>query len=282
MDYITNPDGQMASSIYKVIGANTCGNDYLCGDLHGYYNELMAELSRVKFNEAKDRLFICGDFCDRGPLNTECLRLINKSWCFFVPGNHDLMLLDFLDLRHFDFPFDLAGNGGGWLLNLREAEKQALRDVLIPRMVKAPLVLRIEDTSLPFNLVHAELVDYRVTRVLTDSVLTNDPSLAQHEASFVWGRGIVEHALNSSKVLRALGHNSTLWTTPTPWAEGLSLTYVGHSIVEYPLLHLSHLFLDTGSSPDNGKTLGSTVPRRLTLINHSDTVKTLKEHHLIR
>lgn len=75
--------------------ANLIGNDYVIGDLHGCYDELMALLKHVNFNKEKDRLFCTGDLVHRGPKSKKCLELLksknkqNKQWFFSTFGNHD-------------------------------------------------------------------------------------------------------------------------------------------------------------------------------------------------
>ena len=48
------------------LGVNLLGKDYVIGDIHGAYDELMYGLGRVEFNPDKDRLIAVGDLIDRG------------------------------------------------------------------------------------------------------------------------------------------------------------------------------------------------------------------------
>ncbi|MFD2437195.1 metallophosphoesterase [Modicisalibacter luteus] len=61
-------------------GANKRGHDYLVGDLHGQYALLQTMLSRVGFDQDKDRLFCVGDLVDRGPDSLACLSLAFEPW----------------------------------------------------------------------------------------------------------------------------------------------------------------------------------------------------------
>ena len=83
--------------------ANLQGKDYLIGDLHGCYGELMSLLKFVRFNPECDRLFCVGDLIHRGHYSHECLKLLRsrnkqgKQWFFSALGNHD----EFLAQKYF-------------------------------------------------------------------------------------------------------------------------------------------------------------------------------------
>jgi protein phosphatase len=79
----------------------------IIGDVHGCYDELCELLEKLKYTvdaenfsalppENRKAVFL-GDLCDRGPKNTEVLRLVmnmvqgQKAFC--VAGNHDAKLL---------------------------------------------------------------------------------------------------------------------------------------------------------------------------------------------
>jgi bis(5'-nucleosyl)-tetraphosphatase (symmetrical) len=67
---------------------------YVIGDVQGCYDELLALLGLIQFNENKDSIWFTGDLVNRGPKSLEVLRFIsNLSNAICVLGNHDLMLL---------------------------------------------------------------------------------------------------------------------------------------------------------------------------------------------
>ncbi|GGK02125.1 symmetrical bis(5'-nucleosyl)-tetraphosphatase [Pseudomonas matsuisoli] len=68
---------------------------YAIGDLHGCLDPLKCLLADVRFDPAKDRLWLVGDLANRGPQPLETLRYLYgmRESLDIVLGNHDLHLL---------------------------------------------------------------------------------------------------------------------------------------------------------------------------------------------
>ncbi|MDP4536087.1 symmetrical bis(5'-nucleosyl)-tetraphosphatase [Alkalimonas collagenimarina] len=68
---------------------------YAIGDIQGCYDELQLLLEKIKFNQADDQLWLCGDLIARGPKSLETLHFIRSlgATAITVLGNHDLNLI---------------------------------------------------------------------------------------------------------------------------------------------------------------------------------------------
>lgn len=67
---------------------------YIIGDVQGCFDELMALLDTINFDESSDTLWFCGDLINRGPKSIETLEFImNCKRAQTVLGNHDIHFL---------------------------------------------------------------------------------------------------------------------------------------------------------------------------------------------
>ena len=121
---------------------------YAIGDLQGCHAEFMALLGRLRFDPARDRLWLTGDLVNRGPDSLAVLREVRAfgDAATVVLGNHDLHLL--------------ALAYAPKTVKRREPELEAVleaRDApeLLAWLLARPLLHR--DDALGWTLIHAGL-----------------------------------------------------------------------------------------------------------------------------
>ncbi|GLR62906.1 metallophosphoesterase [Marinospirillum insulare] len=139
--------------VLQTLAKNTLGRDFVVGDLHGYYAELMQALEQVSFDFTQDRLLAVGDLINRGPDSYKCLQLVNEPWFFSVQGNHERLMVH-----------SLAGSlaaykawqkhGGGWAALYKEEELQEMVRLIHNKM---PLAIEVSQGEQCLGIVHAEV-----------------------------------------------------------------------------------------------------------------------------
>jgi bis(5'-nucleosyl)-tetraphosphatase (symmetrical) len=121
---------------------------YAIGDLQGCHAEFMALLERIRFDAARDRLWLTGDLVNRGPDSLAALREVRSlgAAATVVLGNHDLHLL----------AMAFAPRG----VRKRERELEAVIDApdaaeLLAWLAARPLLHR--ERGVDWTLIHAGL-----------------------------------------------------------------------------------------------------------------------------
>ncbi len=108
---------------------------YVIGDIHGCLRPLQRLLEKIAPQPGDEVVFI-GDYIDRGPQSREVVEhLLGLSYrCVFLLGNHEKMLLDYLDGK--DEGLFLANGGlatiqsyGGHVANIPPAHLRFFRDL---------------------------------------------------------------------------------------------------------------------------------------------------------
>jgi len=87
------------------------------GDIHGCLDKLCSMMDQIAADRSKDTLIFMGDYIDRGPQSMEVIDyLLNLSeigyHTIFLKGNHEAMLLDYLDNPDEDRRMLYMFNGG--------------------------------------------------------------------------------------------------------------------------------------------------------------------------
>lgn len=144
----------------KNVKCNTEGRDFIVGDLHGCYDELMRLLTHVNFNPKSDRIFSTGDLVDRGPKSLECLSLLAKPWFHAVLGNHeDVLLTKIKEVNNInkDFISKFKNDDSG--MTKDEASYVKSLEPYAEAIFKMPLAIAVDHMLLgKFYIVHAEIL----------------------------------------------------------------------------------------------------------------------------
>lgn len=203
---------------------NAQGRDFIVGDIHGCFDELLRLLAHARFNPHRDRLFSVGDLIDRGVQSADALNLLRKPWFFSVRGNHEQMLLDHWAAAEQTPAFDPR-----WLSDVHPDTISYWQH----RLSKLPLIIKVGQGPSAFYIMHAELWDNRqpLTAELIDQARFDD--LEQAQARLLWGRHIISsHWRESDRRFHA----------PL-----LNRIFCGHTIVQVPMQVEKSVYLDTGA-----------------------------------
>jgi serine/threonine protein phosphatase 1 len=199
---------------------NLDGKDYVCGDIHGCYEELIAALDHIKFDYGKDRLFCVGDVVDRGTDNVLSISLYSCPWFKTVIGNHELMILNEY--------FGNVGNGNKWVYDmLTSGFPHKVRAVRRFQSIinELPSAIDIEFNNRKYGIIHAELpAGVEHWDEIANAHDARDTFYAQ---GFIWGR-----LVHSAKI--------------TVDVIGIDYLFTGHTIVKEPKKMGKQIFLDTG------------------------------------
>jgi serine/threonine protein phosphatase 1 len=227
------------------VPANTQGRDFVVGDLHGCYDQLMTLLGVVEFDKAIDRLFSVGDLVDRGPKNLECANLIYEPWFYATRANHEQMMIDLLSRGKFtpnvnyqEGPMWIP-NGGAWSMS---EDRTVLTD-LAQSLDMLPFVISVGEGKDRFNVVHGEIKHKRedgrhMVRVkVTDEMIDNWVFSEDEEYDMVWGRELIQ---NGHPTFPPPDHQ--LWHD----LEKMSITYCGHTPLRMTALVQRQMYIDHG------------------------------------
>jgi len=239
----------------KKLESNSIGRDFIVGDIHGCYDELMAMLEHIKFEPTTDRLFSVGDLIDRGPKSLDCLKLVDNPWFHCVLGNHEEMMLMSIKTGRSNWIADWKRNGGKWGYEYRNEVAMGDKAAFIKKYLEIlPLVIAVGEGEKRFNIVHAELYDGAIPVPVGDENIDNWKFVsAEHviRDRMLWGREII-HRIVGGDI-----HNN------------LSITYCGHTPIKECVIIGSQVFIDTGcvfsvTSP------GKNTETHLTMVEHGE------------
>jgi serine/threonine protein phosphatase 1 len=239
----------------KRLPRNMKGKDYIVGDLHGCYDELIGALTKIGFNYDVDRLFSVGDLIDRGPKNAECLGLLREKWFHAVRGNHEMMF--YYGKRYWEFDRMWFNNGGHWASGFPTGTLDLWRQ----QVWELPGIIVVGKGKNRFNVLHAEPEVREVPETLTNAIIdeTYDEVNEDPERTLYWSRWWIRFPEN------------------LPPFGDLSPTYMGHSVLPQLVRNGPLFYLDRGACMDRP---GTNVLNTLAIACHKDKVVYEYNHRL--
>ena len=138
--------------VHRHFERNRYGRDWVCGDLHGHWNLLMAILRGKDIDLKTDRLFLLGDLIDRGPQSADLLNwALQTDNVFSVMGNHEMMFIS--GAIRPGYREKHRRIGGEWVDELSFSQYRYLTTGCANHL---PLTMTIETEEGPLGLVHAQ------------------------------------------------------------------------------------------------------------------------------
>ena len=217
---------------YQFVEMNTAGRDFICGDVHGYFDILETLLNKHNFNPLGDRLFSVGDLIDRGEDSTQVLDWLNKPWFYAVQGNHERMLIDVVESQSEETKQQWLNWGGKWAKGLDDSVLQVYYQALIT----LPAAIEIElSKNGNVGLVHAELPDKCDWHQVKDMLICASKNIEEN------------HAISNMFWTRAQPFYDDIRSQQVQHVKNINYVFHGHTPVEQYKTISNRTFLDLGS-----------------------------------
>lgn len=207
----------------KRFSLNQLGRDFVSGDIHGEFHLLEAELERLKFDPARDRLFCVGDLVDRGKNSLAALEWLAKPWFHTCRGNHDNFVHS-APGNVDELSWWVAVNGGDWWLEVDEATQWRFMETF----AELPMLLEVETEQGLVGIVHADVPCNMSWAQFARRIENGDQAVFEYA---LWSRGRAQEVC----------------TTPV---EGVYRVYCGHTVFDVPKQVANVYFIDTGAGYD--------------------------------
>lgn len=226
--------------MYEQVQPNIQGKDYVVGDIHGMFDELITELDRIGFDYDNDRLFAVGDLVDRGHQNLEVLQLLKSRWFYSVRGNHEQWAIDNFTYYNTQMQRSHMTHGGMWFYDLDDTWQQNV--VRICQTL--PLMLETEVDGKRVGFVHGDISDWDTARITIKELLEEDIGSDITAAKLLWGRTRIQNGIALE-------------------VKGIDHVFLGHTPLEKVVRLGNTTYIDTGAVFGN----------KLTILNINDYLK---------
>lgn len=149
----------VVNSVLELNLENHEGSVWFTTDIHGHFDLLNEQLQLQAFDATKDLLVVGGDNCDRGPCSDWILDYINEPWYISVRGNHEQMVVDYIEslalgeeYRENEAARMLYHNGGEWFFDQPWSKQMAIYE----SFKSLPLGIELKFEKGVVGVVHAQ------------------------------------------------------------------------------------------------------------------------------
>ena len=126
---------------------------YVCSDIHGQYDLYKQLMEIIK---PEDTLYVIGDMIDRGPSSIPILQdMMKRDNVIPFLGNHELMMLDYLDQTGMPESWFYGGNGGQMTYKEFQALNPEAREEIVTYLRESWVQKYVEVDGIPYALSHS-------------------------------------------------------------------------------------------------------------------------------
>ena len=212
---------------------NRLGRDFVVGDIHGAYDQVLAAMQEVSFDKEIDRILSVGDLIDRGLESARCLKFLQQPYVYAIRGNHEQNLLEIFakGRPHPDvMDFFIDRYSMEWIRNVEQEQI----DLMLEIFARLPLVIEVPTERGMVGMVHGEV-----------------------PIGMAWGEFLAAIEAHDSEVMEsALEGRKRIVSNNTSGVPGVDRLFVGHTPQRGGAKRYGNVYaIDTGAifNPLKGK-----------------------------
>lgn len=198
---------------------------FVCGDIHGCYDQFKACLETVNFDYNNDILISLGDIVDRGNKSFECVEeLLKIKNLIAIKGNHDWWWYDYIKTNKHQTDFLQGG-----VNTLESYIENCNPDAQIDNFGEFGYNTTFDVKDIPISHINffKNQINYYIddkNRLFVHGGIRLDIPLEKHsDSDFYWGRDLIHNYLISRS--KNLGQPKSI--------HNFSEIYIGHTCVQY-------------------------------------------------
>lgn len=208
---------------------------YFCGDVHGRFDLLEAELQKRQFDPTSDLLVLVGDLIDRGAYCPQTIDFVlnglSQGYVAMVTGNHD-----HYPLGNYS---DWMRNDGTWFEDIRQCDATLAETLLVKlrHLATEPLALELMTEMGCIGVVHGDVPDNNWHTLKTLALSAESEAIQEGEPK--WQRTL----LSGRSILKA----KQLQQLNSLYVAEIDYVVSGHVVVRKPEFISNRAYIDTGA-----------------------------------